>query len=191
MGLMGLMGTLLSTPWMARQEAQTGNTSKKSVGKAVHLLQVCSTLPYLNNLKSTETAVATALSWFASGRSECCCMLTGGTLELLVDEIWLVVLALVCSQVGELRKPRPYRGESAQSTRMQRRWRLEQLAEVLRRWLLSSSAGSTCSAVRGTCRKEPAAQEGGVGGKTGKGQEPPRRLTCCLSEKDFPTLSGL
>ena len=36
--LMGLMGTLLSTPWMARQEAQTGNTSRKSVGKAVHLL---------------------------------------------------------------------------------------------------------------------------------------------------------
>ena len=57
---------------------------------------------------------------------------------------------------------------------------LEQLAEVLRRWLLSSSAGSTCSAVRSTCRKEPAAPEGGVGGKTGKGQEPPRaRLDAC------------
>ena len=46
MGLMGLMGTLLSTPWMG----QTGSSNGKHV--------------------------ATALSWFASGRSESCCILT-------------------------------------------------------------------------------------------------------------------
>ena len=72
------------------------------------------TITPVSGMVSSDTAVVTDLPWFASGKSESCCMLTGGVVAHFDEEICLVVLALVCGKVGV----------SAQSTRTRRRQRL-------------------------------------------------------------------